>query len=181
MARGKAAAQAANRRLTEVQDRVTALERQLLEREVAYRAEVNGLRAALRRAEGAISREIRQLSDSHVAAERDRANAAVKAARDGHLEQVIAGFVLLESLPSVTLEATMDQWGDIGEAFGVDVGPLMAGIETAQHGRPHSRHTARTSNSSARWKGRIVEGIGRGDMYNPGNAVAHKSDRWREA
>lgn len=176
MARGKAAAQAANRRLGEALEQIATLEQRLAGQGDAHRAEVTELRAELQRAQGLTGRQIKKLADDQISAERDRANAAVRQARDAHLGHVVAGMALLESLPSVELAATHEQWVELAEAFGVDLGPLLAGMTTKRDGKPQSRHLARTTNARARWKHRAIYAIERGDT----KSLGYNHDRWPE-
>lgn len=178
MARGKAAAQAANRRLTEAIERIAILEAQLADKETAHRTETTTLRADLQRAQGVTNRQIKQLADQRITEERERANAIIQSAADTHLQQVIAGFVKLESIPSVKIEATLEEHVEIAEAFGVDAGPLMAGIDAAQGGTP-GRNLARSTNKASRWKSRILQGVDTGILTTT-PAGAHAPDRWRE-
>lgn len=178
MARGKAAAQAANRRLADALARIATLEAQLADKEAAHRTETTTLRADLQRAQGVTNRQIKQLSDQRIAEERDRAHAVIQGAADTHLQQVIAGFVKLEEIPSVKIEATIEEHVAIAEAFGVDAGPLMAGIEVAQ-GRKPRRDLARSTNKASRWKSRILQGVDNGTLTTT-PAGAHSPDRWRE-
>lgn len=173
--KGKAAAKSANRRLADALERVSFLETHLKQKEDSYRNELTDLRAGLQRARGTTGRQVKQLADEQVSSEHERASAAIHEARNAHLSQVVAGVAMLDSIKK--LGCTLDQWVDVAEQFGVDSGPLMAGLEEAS-GRKPPRHLARTTNSTARWKNRVIGGIQRGELHNPGGP--HKSDRWRE-
>lgn len=174
MARGKEAAQAANRRLIKAQERIAGLEKQAAEREAAYRAEVTELRTELARTQGTLSREVRQMSEARVVEERERASLAIKEVRDAHLDSVVAGMAYLESRPHLEIQMTQEEYVLLAESFGVDIGPLLSGL-AERRGEGRSRETARTTNGLARTKYRILSGGETG-----GNAGG-RFDRWRES
>lgn len=180
MARGKAAAQAANRRLSDAQERIAALEQQLSECQTARRAERDELRVELERARGVTNRQVAQLAAEQIKIARDEANSAILEARAHHLAQVVAGLAYLEAIPGVQLGTEdVGQWADIAEAFGVDAGPLLDGLMRAKGERP-SRHLKRTSNATARWKADVDKKLQSGEYYIPDRKLVHDADRWRE-
>lgn len=182
--RGKAAAQAANRRLAEALERAALLEERLAAQESAHRAEVIELRADLQRAQSATVRQAKQLAADLVSAERDRALTAITEAEKTHLARVVTGLVQLEARSPAPLDLEGDDaWIEVAEAFGVAVGPLLDGLMKA-HGEPASRHLVRTSNAAARRKNEFNRALERGELYDPnvnGRSPAYKADRWREA
>lgn len=176
MARGKAAAQAANRRLADALERIATLEQQLRDQVTAHKQEVTTLRADLQRAQGATARDVKRLADEQVRTACDDANAAIKDARDTHLNKVVAGIDRLDGIPTVKLEMSLEEWITVAEAFDVNVGPLMAAV----NGR-HSREVRRTTNGVAREKARLIAAVRRGELVPGGKGDAHAPDRWREA
>jgi septal ring factor EnvC (AmiA/AmiB activator) len=175
MARGKAAAQAANRRLAEAQERILALEQQLRDQSAAHKQEATTLKADLQRARGATARDVKRLADERVQDARDEANAATKDAHDTHLSKVVAGVNKLDEIPTVKLEMTLEQWVAVAEAFGVDVGQLMTDVT----GRI-SREVRRTTNAIGREKARVYAAAARGELTPGGKGDVHAPDRWRE-
>lgn len=153
MARGKAAAQAAHRRLTEALEKIALLEQRLAEQATAHAAETTALRTELRRAQGVTTREVKAIADAQIAEGRDTAAARVKEARDQHLRQVCEGFAYIEArlkARGTPLSLHGEEWALLSESFGVEFGALVAG--SAPNEDQTRRWVRRLTNDMARRK-----------------------------
>lgn len=83
MARGKAAAQAANRRLAEAQERIAELEQRAAEREALHRAELERFRAETDRARSALCHEVDARTAEVVRETQENATLRIAELREG--------------------------------------------------------------------------------------------------
>jgi hypothetical protein len=158
MARGKMAARNANRRADEVSAQIEQLNSTLAATREAHRVEVAELRAKLGQTQGALSREVKTLADKAVRDARQQAANEVAQARAEYLERVAQGFYAIDQAiravgrPVARLELLgHDGFIRIAEAFGVEVGPLLARAQELDGATP-GRNLSRTTNRSGRWK-----------------------------
>jgi hypothetical protein len=149
VARGKEAAQAANRRLVEAQERIAELEKQASEREAAYRSEVTELRTELQQARNRLVREVGVLAKQAISDAQAEASSQVAEARSQHTEQVIAGVELLNSEQPEGIQLHgIDGYVRLARAFGVQVGDLMG--DSAN--RRARRSSNKQGNDVAAWR-----------------------------
>lgn len=164
MARGKAAAQAANRRLTEATERIAALEQQLNEVKVAHRAEMAAVKQALASAQNKLVSDVDDRAREAIRDAEAAAAAAVAEAQHRHIEQVIAGFDLLDDLiPDGVRLPGLEGYAQVAAAFGVQVADLMA---KADGNRRTRRTTNRRAHDMASWR-REVARTGRPLLADP--------------
>jgi hypothetical protein len=175
MTRGKAATQSANRRLAEAQEKIAELERRASEREAESRAQIIELRAELGRAQGALNRQVRELSEARVVEERERANVFIRETVDKHFAQVAAGMDYLGSRSEFEMKMSSEEWVVLADKFGVDIGPLMAILMADEYEAAgmSRRELMRTTNGQARYKERLLQG-------KTGGKSGDRWDRWRE-
>lgn len=123
--RGKAAAQSANRRAREAEERAEGLEASLRDSIARHRAEAAQLRTERDQARNRLVREVRQLSSAAVLDAEQRASDQIRAVREDCEERIARGLSWLT-------EALGDQLpSDVrscAEAFGVDASVLINAV-----------------------------------------------------
>jgi len=138
--RGKAAAQAANRRAAEAQDRVTALETQLREQEQRHREELREARQERDRARDRLTREVDARARQAIADAQLVAAAEMARVREECHGRILDGFALIcrnlgGEVPIKTGRGgshgahVSAELAELGEAFGVSVGDLLAAVK----------------------------------------------------
>ena len=147
--RGKAAAKNANRRAQEAQERIAELEARLRKEAEQHRRELREAREERDRARDRLTREVDDQSRAAVAEAFAAAARDVALAREECRSRIIAGFaVICRNLGAVPvwrdIQSSQDQMAEIGEAFGVPVGELVAAVtDTNRRGRRMTNRGAR--------------------------------------
>lgn len=126
MARGKAAAQAANRRLAEAEERCSALEQRLAEQTAAHRAETNGLRVEAEQARSALRQEVAHRTDDVVREAREEAAARVSDARQDAHDRIITGIKWLCKALGDQIPRDTDGFA---AAFGLQVSDVIRAVD----------------------------------------------------
>lgn len=147
MARGKAAAQAANRRLTEALERVAALEQQLSEQVAAHRAEVNALRVERDKANSALRRNVDTRTETVIRAAREEAAASVRDARQDCEARIRAGLDWLTTALGDQMPRDLE---GCARAFGIQVSDIIKAADRTDG--VFNRESRRTSTKSLRAK-----------------------------
>lgn len=126
MARGKAAAQSANRRLAEAQERITELEKLLREERAGRVVEVREAREERDRAQNRLISEVDKLAGEAVRRAEMRVEEVRAEEREAARRRVIAGWrIISEYSRSLTGRAV----AEMADAFGVQMSELVPGMK----------------------------------------------------
>lgn len=148
MARGKAAAQSANRRTADALRRIEELQHAAAERDQAHRAEVADLKRQLAQAQNRLIGEVEGIAHERISEAETRARTQIREAVERHVEQVQEGWQKLSELsPGGIVHYGFEGCGsdspalDVAKAFGVDIRDLHGSREDIDRGS--RRMTAR--------------------------------------
>jgi hypothetical protein len=142
--RGKAAAQNANRRVTEAQERISSLEAQLRDAEARYRNELEALRTERDQARGRLIREVDSIAAATIEETNQAAAEAVRAAEERCTERIVDGFAWLTKALGDRIPRDLE---GCARAFRVDVSQL---INATNKDGVFNRRSRRMSNKKMR-------------------------------